>query len=76
MSLYIDTRGNSNVAVGVCDRCKKKFALVRLSPDRNAPGLRVCDEGCNDIFDPWRLPARRSEKITVDYPRPDEELTP
>lgn len=75
MSLYLDTRGKSVVSIGVCDRCKMKRALVDLGPDRNSPGLRVCNQGCNDLYDPYRLPARRTENITVQYPRPDEELS-
>lgn len=74
MSLYLNTTGKTLVAIGVCDRCKMKRALVDLAPDRNSPGLRVCNQGCNDEFDPWRLPARRTEDITLRYPRPDEEL--
>lgn len=45
-----------------------------LNPDKNAPGLRVC-RGCSDNLDPWRLPARMSENITLRFPRPDAPLT-
>lgn len=76
MSLYLGTRGLSTVAIGVCDRCKMKRPLASLSADGNSPGLRVCDRGCNDTMDPWRLPARKVEDISVRYPRPDEALTP
>jgi hypothetical protein len=33
--------------------------------------LRVCNEGCRDEFDPYRLPARQPEKISLRFPRPD-----
>jgi hypothetical protein len=48
-----------------------KRALVALGPDPNFPGLRVCDEGCRDQFDPYRLPARKTERINLRFPRPD-----
>ena len=73
MSRYLDTRGRSVLTIGVCDRCKLKMSLTELTADRNAPGLRVCDD-CNDDFDPWRRPARQTENIAVSNPRPDEPL--
>ena len=75
MPLYLDTRGRSVLSIGICDRCKMKRPLDELQPDENSPGLRVCP-GCNDQLDPWRLPARQTENIAVQYPRPDEDLTP
>jgi hypothetical protein len=35
----------------------------------------VCDEGCKDQYDPYRLPARQTERITLRWPRPDTPLT-
>jgi hypothetical protein len=75
MSRYLSTRGMSVLTIAVCDRCKMKRPLVDLTADRNSPGLRVCNRGCNDEFDPWRLPARATETITVDHPRPDEDIS-
>jgi len=40
-------------------------------PDANFPGVIVCERGCGDQKDPYRLPARKTEKITIRYPRPD-----
>lgn len=74
MPLYLDTRDKSEVAIAVCDRCHLKKSITELTADRNSPGLRVCWP-CNDQLDPWRLPARQTESITLRYPRPDEELT-
>jgi hypothetical protein len=51
-----------------------KRAYSNISQDRNLPGLRVCNEGCNDERDPWRLPARQPEKITIRFPRPDADV--
>ena len=75
MSLYLDTRGLSQCGIGVCARCNRKFPLVELMADGNAgPGMRVC-KADRDNYDPWRLPARRTEDITLQYPRPDVSLT-
>ena len=79
MPLYIDTRGKTSVAIGVCDRCKMKRALVDLTEDLDSRGLQVCrglgPNGCQDTLDPYKLPARRSENISLRRPRPDEPLT-
>jgi hypothetical protein len=40
-------------------------------PDPNFPGLKVCTRGCADEKDPYRLPARKTERINLQYPRPD-----
>ena len=71
MPRFLDTRGLTSVAIGICDRCKMKSAYVDLGPDPNFPGLRVCDQGCKDQFDPYRLPARKTERINLRFPRPD-----
>jgi len=71
MPVWLDTRGLSSLAIAVCDRCKMKRAFVNLGPDPNFPGLRVCDQGCRDNFDPYRLPARKTERINLRFPRPD-----
>lgn len=74
MPRFLKTRGLSTLAVAICDRCRFKRPLATLSPDRNIPGLRVCDKGCNDQKDPWKLPARQTEQIAVRFPRPDVDL--
>lgn len=71
MPIFLDTRGLTSVAIAVCDRCKMKRAFVQLGPDPNFPGLRVCDQGCADQRDPYRLPARQTERINLRFPRPD-----
>ena len=71
MPIFLDTTGLTSIAIGVCDRCKMKRAFVQLGPDPNFPGLRVCDQGCRDQFDPYRLAARKTERINLRFPRPD-----
>jgi len=71
---YLDTRGKQYLAIGLCDRCKRKFPLGELWSDRNNPALKVCRDDLDD-FDPYRLPARSGEQIALRYPRPDEELS-
>ena len=74
MALYLDTRGNSSCAVGICARCQFKVAYSDLSADRDKPGMRVCDK-CNDMIDAWRLTPRATEDVTLQYPRPDVDIT-
>jgi hypothetical protein len=31
----------------------------------------VCEENCRDEKDPYRLPARQTERINLRFPRPD-----
>jgi len=71
MPRVLDTHGNTVLSIAICDRCKMKRAYVNMGPDPNFPGLRVCDQGCRDQFDPYRLPARQPEKISLRFPRPD-----
>jgi hypothetical protein len=71
MAIFLDTQGYSDIAIAVCDRCKMKRPHSVMRSDPNFPGLQVCNEGCADEFDPYRLPARKTEKITIRFPRPD-----
>ena len=71
MPTFLDTRGNSVLSIAICDRCKMKRAKSVMRADPNFPGLQVCNEGCADQLDPYRLPARKTEKITIRFPRPD-----
>jgi hypothetical protein len=71
MPRFLDTHGLASLAIGVCDRCKMKRTFVSLGPDTNFPGLRVCDQGCRDQLDPYRLPARQTERINLRFARPD-----
>lgn len=71
MAIFLDTLGESDLAIAICDRCKMKRAHAVMRSDPNFPGLQVCNEGCADEFDPYRLPARKTERITLRFPRPD-----
>lgn len=73
MPLFLNTIGNRSVAIAICDRCKFKFPYDSLKPDRDNPGMRVCDP-CNDSPDPYKKPPRKPENITLRYPRPEEDL--
>ena len=74
MSVWLNTRGFTSLAVAICDRCKMKRPISALGSDPNSPGIFACLNGCIDEYDPWRLPARYAEEITLDHPRPDLPL--
>lgn len=74
MPIFLDTRGYSDIAIAICDRCRMKRPHAELSKDPNFPGLMVCEQGCKDEFDPYRLPARKTEKITIRFPRLDADI--
>lgn len=74
MSIFLDPTGKSTYGIAICDRCNRKFSLDDLFSDPNSPGLKVCREDMDD-YDPYRLPARRTEDIHLRFTRPDEELT-
>ena len=69
--MFLDTEGCSDIAIGICDRCRMKRPHATLGPDINFPGLMVCEENCRDEKDPYRLPARQTERINLRFPRPD-----
>lgn len=71
MPRFLDTRGNAIIAIFICDRCKMKRPIIEAMPDPNFPGLKVCQQGCADEKDPYRLPARKTERINLQFPRPD-----
>lgn len=79
MPKWLDTRGNKPISIAICARCGMKYPYTELSEDPNYPGL-FChgniDDGCLDVLDPWRLPARETENISINEPRPDYELRP
>jgi len=71
MPRFLDTRGYSTIAIAICDRCRMKRPHAEMRSDPNLPGLQVCGQGCADEKDPYRLPARPTERITIRFPRPD-----
>ena len=74
MPLYLDTRGEADLGIAICARCSVKYPRTRLVSDPNSPGLKVCTDGCLDEFDPYRLPAREPDKITMEWTRPDTSV--
>ena len=62
-----------SLAIAVCARCRMKRYLTELTADPNN-GLRVCIYGCVDLYDPYRLPQKPEDQISLQYPRPDEPL--
>ena len=73
MAVFLDTTGRSSLGIGICGRCSRKFPIDELMPDPNYPGLRVCRVDLDD-YDPYRLPARQTENISLRHPRPDTPL--
>ena len=73
MPVFLHTQGNPTLGIGICSRCSRKFPLHELQSDPNYPGLRVCRADL-DQFDPYRLPARQPETITLPFVRPDVPL--
>jgi hypothetical protein len=73
MSGWDDPTGWPWYAVGLCDRCHRRFPLHELIEDGNLPGLRVCREDWDEL-DPYRLPARQTENISLPFVRPDVSI--
>ena len=73
MSVFLDTRGRSKLAIAICARCSCKFPWDELVSDPNAPGLMVCRDDL-DQLDPYRLAPRETEDITLEWARPDVSI--
>ncbi len=73
MPLWLNPRGKSSYGIALCARCGLKFSVTDLMPDPNSPGLMVCAKDL-DVLDPYRLPARQTERINLDFVRPDLPL--
>lgn len=73
MPKFLRPRRGGQLTIAICDRCQRKIQLTMLSPDGNSPGLRVCGK-CRDAKDPYRYPARQTEKISVRNPRPEQNV--
>lgn len=73
MTRFLNTTGKSTLGVGICDRCRKKFPIDELRPDRDNPGLLVCQKD-NDQVDRYKLPARKPESLTLRKIRLDVDI--
>lgn len=72
MSLYLPVNLKGSAAIAICYRCARKVQYDELRKDPNNNNY-YCRE-CVDLYDPWRLPARQAEDISLQHPRPDEDL--
>lgn len=74
MSKYLPAvEVGGSFAIAVCPRCKMKRHYGDLIQDPNTKQM-VCKFDCADIYDPYRLPPKAPDQITLQYPRPDEPL--
>jgi hypothetical protein len=73
MPRYISTKGSQTLSVAICPRChfKRKYDDLVIDPNTND---YVCKFGCVDEFDPYRIPPRKPDDITLHHPRPDDPL--
>jgi hypothetical protein len=71
---FLNTSGNATLGVGLCDRCKRKFPIDELRPDRDSPGLMVCRDD-NDERDRYKLPPRKPETVSLRFIRPDTDIS-
>ena len=69
MGIFLPVRVKGTAAIAVCPRCTMKVYADDLQVDPN--NKMVYCKDCVDLYDPWRLPARRAEDISLPYPRPD-----
>lgn len=65
---------SSQIAKAICDRCNRKYLWKDLRPDSNSPGLMVCNDGCWDEIDPYRLKPLTPDPITMRWARPDTDI--
>lgn len=70
MSIFGVNRGKTNIANGICDRCRLRMANADMVEDKDKPGIWGHPE-CMDGIDPWKLPPRQPEDVTVQHPRRD-----
>ena len=73
MGLYLPVRTKGSAAITVCPRCQMKIYYSDAVQDPNNK-LWVCKD-CSDLYDPWRLPARQTEDISLQHPRPDTDVS-
>jgi len=70
MGGWLDPTGWPHYAIGICDRCHRRFPLHELIEDGNLPGLRVCRDDWDEL-DPYRLPPRQPDNLVLPFVRPD-----
>lgn len=72
MSKFLKTQGKSRLAIAVCLRCSTKVAHSDLQIDPDTQ-MRVC-AGCVDQPDPYRLPPRVPDRITLPFVQADSPI--
>ena len=72
MPLFKSIKLKGKTSLAICSRCSTKVYYDDLVRDPNTHGW-YCPE-CIDVLDPYRLPARGSEDISLRHPRIQEEL--
>lgn len=77
--LFIDTRGEANLGIYICQRCQVKASFSELMQDGNIKNFYVhkpeISPGCWDTYDPFRLPAPPPDRLQLPFTRPDVPLT-
>lgn len=72
MARFLNTIGKTNLAVAVCGRCNRKVANADLQRDPDSR-LMVCS-GCVDAPDPWRLPMRVPDRVSLPFVQADTPI--
>lgn len=72
--IFLDTEDQPTYGIGWCMRCWRKFPLGELCRDPNSPGLIVCEQD-KDKLDPYRLPPKNPDDITLPLYSPDSPIT-
>lgn len=75
MPRFLNTRGQPTLGIAICSRCQRKAMLADLIEDGNIKNFYVhkphLSPGCWDKYDPFRLPPRQPDKLTLPFVRPD-----
>lgn len=75
---FLDTRGEANLGIYICQRCQTKRRYSDMKEDGNIPGFMVCrpelSPGCWDTRDPFRLPAPPPDDMRLPFVRPDVNI--
>lgn len=77
---FLDTRGEANLGIYICQRCQIKATASELIEDGNIKGFMVhkpeISPGCWDTYDPFRLPGPKPDDLRLPFVRPDGPLVP
>jgi len=73
MPRYLPCKSGASLAIAECPRCHFKVYYADMEKDPNTK-MWMCPK-CKDQYDPYRLPARKPENITLYHPRKEEGPT-